>query len=45
MNSLYKSAKLLFKRYEKLIIEEFISGQEIQVAVINNAPLEPVNNS
>ena len=39
MNSLYKSAKLLFKKYEKLIIEEFISGQEIQVAVINNAPL------
>ncbi len=39
MNSLYKSAKLLFKKYDKLIIEEFISGQEIQVAVINNAPL------
>ena len=29
----------LFKRYEELIIEEYIGGQEVQVAVINGKPL------
>ncbi len=33
------SIKKLFKRYDELIIEEYIGGQEIQVAVINEKPL------
>ncbi len=36
---LIKSIKLLFKRYEELIFEEYIGGQEVQVAVINGDPL------
>ncbi len=34
-----KSISLLFKKYDELILEEFIGGQEIQVAVINGSPL------
>ena len=33
------SAKALFKKYNQLIFEQYIGGQEIQVAVINNIPL------
>ena len=29
----------LIKRYEKLIFEKYIGGQEIQVAVMNREPL------
>ena len=36
---LYKSTKKLFNRYEELIFEPYIGGQEIQVAVINGVPL------
>ena len=36
---LNKSAKQLFKKYEELIFEPYIGGQEIQVAVINGIPL------
>ena len=34
-----KSLNILFKKYDKLILEEYIGGQEIQVAVINKVPL------
>ena len=34
-NSLFESINLLFKTYETLILENFIPGQEIQVAVLN----------
>ena len=37
--SLKSSAKKLFKIYNELMIEEYIGGQEIQVAVINGNPL------
>ncbi len=37
--NLYKIATLLYKKYEELIFESYISGQEIQVAVINGSPL------
>ena len=36
---LYKATKNLFKKYDQLIFEEYIGGQEIQVAVINGKPL------
>tara|TARA_B100001093_G_C26796937_1_gene1001554 strand:+ start:926 stop:1855 length:930 start_codon:yes stop_codon:yes gene_type:complete len=36
---LNRSTVSLFKKYEKLIFEPFIGGQEIQVAVINGTPL------
>ena len=36
---LFSSIKLLFKKYEELIFEEYIGGQEIQVAVINGKAL------
>ena len=36
---LSRSIKLLFKKYNELIVEKFIGGQEIQVAVINNTPI------
>ncbi len=36
---LFKSSRLLFKRYNEFILEEYIGGQEIQVAVINRIPL------
>ena len=31
--------KILFKTYDILLIESFIGGQEVQVAVINGKPL------
>ena len=39
LSGLKKSVKKLFKRYEQLIFEQYIGGQEIQVAVINKKPL------
>tara|TARA_X000000950_G_scaffold67273_1_gene83051 strand:- start:4274 stop:5212 length:939 start_codon:yes stop_codon:yes gene_type:complete len=36
---LFRSFRYLFKRYDKLILEEYIGGQEVQVAVINKVPL------
>ena len=36
---LKKLAKFLFKKYNQLMIEQYIGGQEVQVAVINNKPL------
>ena len=39
INDLSRSTKNLFKSYENLIFEQFIGGQEIQVAIINNIPL------
>ncbi len=36
---LKKLAKSLFKKYNQLMIEKYIGGQEVQVAVINNKPL------
>ena len=36
---LFKSLKKQFKKYNELIIEEYIGGQEIQVAVINGKPI------
>ena len=37
--SLKKKVNKLFKYYDQLIFEEYIGGQEIQVAVINNNSL------
>ena len=37
--SLIKKVKKLFKKYDQLIFEEYIGGQEIQVAVINGISL------
>ena len=34
-----KSINRLLKKYDELILEEYIGGQEIQVAVINGTPL------
>jgi len=39
IEKLLKSLKYLFKNYDELILEEFIGGQEVQVAVINDNPL------
>ena len=36
---LLKSIKKLLKKYEEIIVEEYIGGQEIQVAVINNTAI------
>ena len=36
---LFKSIQALIKKYNELIFEEYIGGQEIQVAVINGTPL------
>ena len=36
---LNKSTKSLFKKYQELIFERYIGGQEIQVAVLNGLPL------
>ena len=36
---LNKASKFLFKKYIELILETYIGGQEIQVAVLNNVPL------
>ena len=38
-NLLFNETKKLFKKYDQLIFEEYIGGQEIQVAVINGEPL------
>ena len=38
-NKLKKETKNLFKKYDQLIFEEYIGGQEIQVAVLNGRPL------
>ncbi len=38
-NDLKKSVVELIKKYKTLIIENFIGGQEIQVAVVNGKPL------
>ena len=35
---LLKSISRLFKKYNEIILEEYIGGQEIQVAVINGKP-------
>ena len=37
--SLNKVTKNLFKKYDQLLFEKYIGGQEIQVAVINGVPL------
>ncbi len=39
MRSLQKSVSYLFKKYNELILEQYIGGQEIQAAVLNNAPI------
>ena len=36
LKDLNQSSKKLFKTYNQLIFEQFIGGQEIQVAVLNN---------
>ena len=36
---LNKASKSLFQKYIELILETYIGGQEIQAAVLNNAPL------
>ena len=38
-DSLIKATKILFKKYDQLLFEKYIGGQEIQVAVINGNPL------
>jgi D-alanine-D-alanine ligase len=38
-DKLFAATKKLFKKYNQLIFEEYIGGQEIQVAVINGNPL------
>ena len=35
----YKESIMLFKKYDELIFEEYIGGQEVQVAVINGNSL------
>ena len=39
IEKLFRSIKSSFKKYDELILEEYIGGQEIQVAVINGTPL------
>ena len=39
IKKLLGSAHFLFKKYNELIFEEYIGGQEVQVAVINGNPL------
>ena len=39
ISELNKASKSLFKKYIELILESYIGGQEIQVAVLNKAPL------
>ena len=36
---LFRSSRNLLKKYDELILEEYIGGQEVQVAVINSNPL------
>ena len=38
-NELQSSVKSLFKKYDQLIFEEYIGGQEIQVAILKKKPL------
>ena len=38
-DKLLRSINFLFKKYNELIFEEYIGGQEVQVAVINGNPL------
>jgi D-alanine-D-alanine ligase len=38
-NEILKETKKLLKKYNQLIFEEYVGGQEIQVAVINGKPL------
>ena len=37
--TLFKSIKKLLKKYDEILIEEYIGGQEIQVAVFNGNPI------
>jgi D-alanine-D-alanine ligase len=37
--ALFRMTNKLFKKYDQLIFEEYIGGQEIQVAIINGIPL------
>ena len=37
--NLEKTVKSLYKKYDQLLFEQFIGGQEIQVAVINNTAI------
>jgi len=37
--SFLASVKKLFKNYDELLVEQYIGGQEIQVAIINGEPL------
>ena len=39
LEELFKSIKRLLKKYKELLIEEYIGGQEVQVAVINGKSL------
>ena len=39
MKKLFRSIKILINKYEELMLEEYIGGQEIQVAVINGNPI------
>ena len=36
---LFKSVKRLLRKYDEIILEEYIGGQEIQAAVINGKPI------
>ena len=36
---LFRLSRYLFQKYDELMFEEYIGGQEIQVAVINSVPL------
>ena len=38
-DQLNKYTRQLFKKYNELILEEFIGGQEIQVAIIDDTPI------
>tara|TARA_B100001057_G_scaffold13815_1_gene13130 strand:- start:12849 stop:13787 length:939 start_codon:yes stop_codon:yes gene_type:complete len=38
-NKLFKANKNLIKKYKELLLEEYVGGQEVQVAVINGIPL------
>ncbi len=38
-NKLTKSLLISFKKYDEIILEEYIGGQEIQAAVLNGVPL------
>ena len=43
IKNLKKTALVLFKKYDQLLFEEYIAGQEIQAAVINMLRLEQLN--